>query len=321
MAAALDPDATALATDGICPLRSPAAESPGALVWKAGSSSRASTTHGTRVGGDGAELLGERRALVQGHRHEQPATRAFPAVGKADGCQGATGATQLGDAALVDHHPRRAQPLCILGLQFGGPVGEQGHVVAPDAQEDCALYTRGAPVEHSERLVADLPAVTERAVEHRASPPLGDAGQVGPAVVHPGGEQHTPRTLARAGGELEHEAPVAALAAHDLTRMQLDGGIARQLVAPGGVERGRWPAIVAEQPADAVGDAVALASGVDHERPLPRAAEHQRSAQAGGTGTDDDAIPLRFHAETVTRLDRSANLVCHGGKRDTRGVH
>jgi hypothetical protein len=36
---------------------------------------------------------------------------------------------------------------------------------------------------------------------------------------------------------------------------------------------------VAEQPADAVCVAVALASRVDNQRPLPGAAEHQRSAQ------------------------------------------
>ena len=100
-----------------------------------------------------------------------------------------------------------------------------------------------------------------------------------------------PSCLARAVAQFEHEARVVPLAAQDLIGPQLHGGVGRELVAPGGVERGRRATVVAEQAADAVGVAVALASRVYDQRPLPGAAEHQRSAQAGGTRVDDDAVP------------------------------
>jgi hypothetical protein len=41
MAAALEPAATALATDGTCELTSPAADKPASLVWNIGSTSMA----------------------------------------------------------------------------------------------------------------------------------------------------------------------------------------------------------------------------------------------------------------------------------------
>ena len=46
MAAALEPPATAFATDGTCELTSPAAERPGTLVWNVGSISMASAATG-----------------------------------------------------------------------------------------------------------------------------------------------------------------------------------------------------------------------------------------------------------------------------------
>jgi hypothetical protein len=73
---------------------------------------------------------------------------------------------------------------------------------------------------------------------------------------------------------------------------------------------------VAEQAADPVRDAVALAFCVDDERPPPCAPEHQAGAQAGGTRSDDDAIPSRVHASTVTRHRPCVKMFCHVGKLD-----
>jgi hypothetical protein len=254
---------------------------------------------GPRAGGSRAELLGECGALVQGDGHEQSAARALAAVGESDGRQCAVRPTQPGDAALVDRDPRRAQPLGVLRAELAGPVGEQRHVVAPEAQQERPAHTLAAPVEHCQRLVADLPSVAERAVEHRAAPPLGESGERGEAVVHARGEHHAPRHLARAAGQLEQEARVVLLAAQDLAGPQLHGRVGRELVSPGGVELGRRASVVAEQAADARGVAVALASRIDDERPPSRAAEHQRSAQAGGPGSDDDAVPGPVHVVRV----------------------
>ena len=94
---------------------------------------------------------------------------------------------------------------------------------------------------------------------------------------------------------------VVALAADDLAGAHLDRGVGGELGAARGVEVGGRPAVVAEQAADAVGGAVALAAGVDDERAPAGAAEHERGAQPGGAAADDDAVPGRVHAPSVTR--------------------
>ena len=56
--------------------------------------------------------------------------------------------------------------------------------------------------------------------------------------------------------------------------------------------------------ADAVRAEVALAPGVDHQRPAPRAAQDQRRAQAGRAGPHHDALPRLAHVSTMTRRGR-----------------
>ncbi len=91
-----------------------------------------------------------------------------------------------------------------------------------------------------------------------------------------------------------------ALAADDSADAELDAGVGRELLPAAGVERGGRLLIVAKESADAVGDAVALLAGVDHQRPAPSAAEHQRGAQARGAAAHHDAIPGRIHAVNLT---------------------
>ena len=153
------------------------------------------------------------------------------------------------------------------------------------------MHAGGAAVEDAERPVADLPAVAERAVEHRPPEAFGQAGDVGVAVVHAGGEQDPARHDAGAVGQVEHEPRLAAAAVHHLAGAHLDARVAGQLGAAIRVEVGRRPAVVAEEAADAVGHAVALPAGVEHQRAAARPAEHQGGAEAGGPTADDDAVP------------------------------
>ena len=60
---------------------------------------------------------------------------------------------------------------------------------------------------------------------------------------------------------------LAPSAADDLAGTHLHGRIRRELRAAASVEVGRGPTVVTEQAADAVGDAIALPSGIDHQRP------------------------------------------------------
>ena len=52
---------------------------------------------------------------------------------------------------------------------------------------------------------------------------------------------------------------------------------------------------MAQQPADAVGGQVARLAGVDEQRALARAAQHEGGAEAGGAAADDDAVHRSCH--------------------------
>ena len=84
--------------------------------------------------------------------------------------------------------------------------------------------------QHGERLVADLPAVAERAVEDGVAPQRREPGDVRRAVLHPGGEEDRAGTLGRAARELEREALAGG---GDGVAAQLDGVVGLQLLAAG----------------------------------------------------------------------------------------
>src|SRR6185503_7065781 len=71
----------------------------------------------------------------------------------------------------------------------------------------------------------------------------------------------------------------------------LDARVLRELLAPVRVEVLRRAAVLAEQAADAVGEAVARLALVDDQRASAGPAEHEGRAEARGAAANDDAIP------------------------------
>ena len=221
---------------------------------------------------------------MQGDGHEQAAARPLAAVGEDDGLQRRAGAAQAGDGTLVDRDARRAQPLGVRRRR--APRGRR-RAASRRRSRRAAGARRCAPVaprsSTPSALVADLPAVAERAVEHGAAPALGDPGERRVPVVHAGGEQDPPRRSRASRRRARATKPPSTRSPLDhLARRAPRRPGSRELGAPGGVEAGRRAAVLAEQAADAVGDEVALAARVDDQRPPAGAAEHERGAQPGG---------------------------------------
>ena len=78
----------------------------------------------------------------------------------------------------------------------------------------------------------------------------------------------------------------------------------RELAAPGGVQLAGWPAVLAEQPTDAVGGTVALVAGVDEQGPPAGSTEDQGGGQSCGSATHDDAVPMFAHDSYGTEVAR-----------------
>jgi hypothetical protein len=97
-----------------------------------------------------------------------------------------------GDLPLHDRDPARGQPLRLL---VGGPgrgVQEQGDVGAPLPEQQRLVRGPRARGEDTDRLVADLPPVAVRAVQHVAPPALPDPRNVRQLVDQPRGDEQPP---------------------------------------------------------------------------------------------------------------------------------
>ena len=97
---------------------------------------------------------------------------------------------QPGDLA-VDHGDARARRAARPPPSASaGPVcRKKRHVVAQLPEQQRLVHGQRPGGEDADRLVADLPAVAVRAVQHVAAPALGQPGHVGQLVDQPGGDQ------------------------------------------------------------------------------------------------------------------------------------
>ena len=165
-------------------------------------------------------------------------------------------------------------------------MNEDGEVTGELTQQRQRVQTHRRGHERDEALVPDLVAVAERAVDDRATPVLGQAGQVGELVAQagrgddPAGVDHMPTT------ECDTEAAVLAGHVDGATGEHL-GAVGAHLLARDQQEvRGR-ATLVAEVAVHLVGGRVPGLAGVDDDHRPTLAGELQGRGEARG-GTADD---------------------------------
>jgi hypothetical protein len=143
---------------------------------------------------------------------------------------------------------------------------------------------------------------------HNSARPGSDGGP----IFHAHRQQHAARPLAPSVAKFDHELVLAPLTRHHLARPYLDARIRRQFATADLVQLGGRPAVVAQQPADAVRRQIALIACVDDEGVPPRPAEHQSGAQPGRAAADDDAVPNQVHVNELAGVPPNcqAGLPC-----------
>ncbi|MCV7069039.1 hypothetical protein H7H51_30975 [Mycolicibacterium farcinogenes] len=220
---------------------------------------------------------------------DQGTTTGQPgAVIELHGGQFAVRGDESGDGSFVDGDPCCIEFLDLRLVQSTVPVGEHHQILGPAAHHQRRVHRPVTLCDHRNRRITHLPPVAERTVENRTAPKLFESGNLRCAVLHAGGQQHRPGTLAGAVGQVEHE---TGLTAHDVTGAHLHSRVGRQFVATRGVEVGGRPAVAAQQAADPGRGQIARLSRIDQQHSAPGATQHQRCTQPGGSPTDDDAIP------------------------------
>ena len=80
---------------------------------------------------------------------------------------------------LAEPHAGGGEHCPITVAELWRPVGQQDDVAAPTGHDERRADGLGPAAVHRQREVADLPAVAERAVEHRPAPERLDARQRG----------------------------------------------------------------------------------------------------------------------------------------------
>src|SRR5688572_23323718 len=123
----------------------------------------------------------------------------------------------------------------------------------------CCLL-RGAN-DHS--FIADLPAVAERAVEHRATPELGEARDVRHLVVHAHGEYEGAGGNFAAAVQLDDEVFALLACAARKRVSDLNGVVLPELVPSAPIELVRRRPLESQQSAHVVRGAVALLALVE----------------------------------------------------------
>ena len=104
--------------------------------------------------------------MVQRGRYEgAPPFQAF-AAHELDRLQLTVARDEPSDATLVEADPGHRQSTAPVVVQIGGSIAGNDHVVGPAAQHQRHVHGAVARGEYRERLIAGLPAVAERAVEH-----------------------------------------------------------------------------------------------------------------------------------------------------------
>ena len=170
----------------------------------------------------------------------------------------------------------------------------------------------GRATEDAERLVADLPAVAVRAVQHVAGPPLAQARNVGQLVAQAGGDQQPPRRDRVAVGEQDLEPVVAARGRRSADGAGDDGRRRSRCTSsrPGRQQVGGRQPVAGQEPVHVRGGRVARCAGVHHEDPAAGAGQDQGCGQAGGSAADDHDVVCVHARQAVRRTGPAGNERC-----------
>ena len=183
-------------------------------------------------------------------------------------------------------------------------VGAQHDVVAPTREHERRAHGARAAAVERQRPVAHLPAVAERAVEHRPPPERLDPGQRRRVVAQPVGQHDRVGAHGRPVRRRDDEPVADPLGVLDGAMAELDVRMLLRAGAARFAQVRRLHPIMPEQPADTLGDGVRRPVVVHHEHALARPAQHERRAQARGPAADDHGV-VRRAAPGIEMMERS----------------
>jgi hypothetical protein len=167
---------------------------------------------------------------------------------------------------------------------------------APNAAATTICHRHRPGRMEREGLVAHLPAVTVRAVQHAAPPQRAEPVDLGEDVADADREEHSPSANLDAVGEADCEMVLLSTHRRHANLSQLDGIVRGELLARDAQQLGRFRSVACEEAVRRGRRRVAWRPVVDDERAAARAAEDERGAEACGASADDYDVDHRVRS-------------------------
>lgn len=173
-------------------------------------------------------------------------------------------------------------------------VDEQGDVGGPLAEQQRLMDGEAAAADHPNVLVADLPAMAERAMRHILAPVLGKSWDVREFIDDAGGDQEPFAAVGAAIAERDAEFTVELFYPQDpaLNNVHVVGfqiGPAQ----PGQLEGSN--AVARDEAMGASGGCVARLAGIDHGDRAAGAPQNESRIESGRAAANDDYVLHDVH--------------------------
>ena len=196
------------------------------------------------------------------------------------------------DALHDDRHTGRTQRVEVGVVGIDAVVQHQRVPVGELAEEDGGVEVHPVRDHVDDTTISHLETVTERAVDHVATPVLGHAGDVGQHVDQARGREHTSSDDGMPAGELDTEPVVVGTADVDGTPGDDLTAVAAHLLAGERQEVRRRQALVSEVAVHVGGGSVAWFAGVDDDDAPALTSELERGGEAGRRSADDGDVAV-----------------------------
>jgi hypothetical protein len=201
-----------------------------------------------------------------------------------------------GEAIVLDHQAAHravhdtdsaGSELVALVVRERDGVAEHNDVGAPLADQLRVLERIRGAAKHADRLIAHLPAMAIRAMQHVPSPPVDDSGDGQQLVPESGRDEHAAgahRTAVRGQFNLEPSGILGK--SGDCARDDFPG-VATHLVAPDRKELTGRKTIPGQIPVHVRGRRVARTPGINHGNSTAGPSQDQRCRQPGRAAAHD----------------------------------
>ena len=253
-----------------------------------------------------AELRRDRTGQPRPAESEQPRHGGRAAVGQLD----RRDIDKPRHAASFQRDAAGSQRLELCPVRLEALVQEE-RGRSPVRQHQRVMHRVFADAEDADRAVAEFVAVAVGAVEHAATPALGEPFDRWQFVDHAGREHQAIAGVAGVAG-FDAEALRKTVRLDGVALVPMYVRISEQLAATFGHDAGGGAPVLAQESVRMLRESISPQAGVDHQNPPPRTCQLQCCGEARVAAADHDGIEMPGHPRVSVHGRGSSSGGCAG---------